>query len=109
MGVLMMEAYESGLPLLTKKLIEVDATPDLSKHKPVVILKKEEFAKLLTNLDDMKEPWIAIKFDDTIFVIWNGLIFLHVICSSKEELSVELEECERIKDDGIAIKMSYLR
>ncbi|MGB9756166.1 MAG: hypothetical protein ACPLVJ_00070 [Candidatus Bathyarchaeales archaeon] len=83
-----MSEHESVTPLLTKKLIEVDATPDLSKHKPVVILKPEEFAKLLTNLDDMKEPWIAMKFNDTIFVIWNELIFLHVI-SGEEEPSKE--------------------
>jgi len=79
----------SVMPLLAKKLVEVDATPDLSKHKPVVILKPEEFAKLLTNLDDMKEPWIAMKFNDTIFVVWNELIFLHVTCNGEEEPSKE--------------------
>ena len=79
----------SVMPLLAKKLVEVDATPDLSKHKPVVILKPEEFAKLLTNLDDMKEPWIAMKFNDTIFVVWKELIFLHVICNGEEEPSKE--------------------
>ncbi|MGB9693930.1 MAG: hypothetical protein ACPLYF_03715 [Fervidobacterium sp.] len=84
-----MNACESVMPLLAKKLVEVDATPDLSKHKPVVILKPEEFTKLLTNLDDMKEPWIAMKFNDTIFVIWNELIFLHVTCNGEEEPSKE--------------------
>jgi len=79
----------SVMPLLAKKLVEVDATPDLSKHKPVVILKPEEFAKLLTNLDDMKEPWIAMKFNDTIFVVWNELILLHVTCNGEEEPSKE--------------------
>ncbi|MEM2111808.1 MAG: hypothetical protein QXX08_08020 [Candidatus Bathyarchaeia archaeon] len=84
-----MTACRSVMPLLSKKLVEVDATPDLSKHKPVVILKPEEFAKLLTNLDDMKEPWIAMKFNDTIFVVWNELIFLHVTCNGEEEPSKE--------------------
>lgn len=84
-----MTVCESLMPLLAKKLVEVDATPDLSKHKPVVILKPEEFAKLLTNLDDIKEPWIAMKFSDTIFVVWNDLIFLHVICDAKDEPSKE--------------------
>jgi hypothetical protein len=84
-----MNACESVMPLLSKKLVEVDATPDLSKHKPIVILKSEEFAKLLTNLETMKEPWIAMKFNDTIFVVWNELIFLHVICNGEEESSKE--------------------
>ena len=84
-----MNACERVMPLLAKKLVEVDATPDLSKHKPVVILKPEEFAKLLTNLETMKEPWIAMKFNDTIFVIWNELIFLHVVCNGEEEPSKE--------------------
>jgi len=84
-----MSKCENELPLLAKKLVEIDATPDLSKHKPIVILKQEEFAKLLTNLETMKEPWIAMKFNDTIFVIWNELIFLHVICNGKEEPSKE--------------------
>jgi hypothetical protein len=75
----------SNTPLLAKKLIEVDATPDLSKHKPVVILKWEEFEKLLKNLESMKEPWIAMKFNDTIFVVWNELIFLHVTCNDKDK------------------------
>jgi hypothetical protein len=84
-----MNACEGVMPLLAKKLVEVDATPDLSKHKPVVILKLEEFAKLLTNLETMKEPWIAMKFNDTIFIVWNELIFLHVICNGKDEPSKE--------------------
>jgi hypothetical protein len=32
----------------------------------------------------MKEPWIAMKFNDTIFIVWNELIFLHVICTGEE-------------------------
>jgi len=80
-----MSKCENELPLLAKKLVEIDATPDLSKHKPIVILKQEEFAKLLTNLENMKEPWIAMKFIDTIFVVWNELIFLHVTSNGKEE------------------------
>jgi len=84
-----MNACERVMPLLAKKLVEVDATPDLSKHKPVVILKPEEFVKLLTNLETMKEPWIAMKFNDTIFVVWKELIFLHVVCNDEEGSSNE--------------------
>jgi hypothetical protein len=80
-----MSKCENELPLLAKKLVEIDATPDLSKHKPIVIFKQEEFAKLLTNLENMKEPWIAMKFNDTIFVVWNELIFLHVTSNVNEE------------------------
>ena len=80
-----MEACQNRLQILGQKLIEIDTTPDLSKYKPVVILKQEEFAKLLTNLETMKEPWIAMKFNDTIFLVWKELIFLYVACTCKEE------------------------
>lgn len=80
-----MEACQNRLQILGQKLIEIDTTPDLSKYKPVVILKQEEFAKLLTNLETMKEPWIAMKFNDIIFLVWKELIFLYVACTCKEE------------------------
>ena len=80
-----MSGGENGLQILGEKLVEVDTTPDLTKYKPVVILRKEEFAKLLARLETMKQPWIAMKFNDTIFVVWKELIFLHVEHSCKEE------------------------
>jgi len=80
-----MDNRQNELQILDQKLIEIDSTPDLNKHKTVVILKQEEFAKLLTQLEAMKEPWIAMKFNDTIFIVWNELIFLHVICNGEEE------------------------
>ena len=80
-----MDNRQNELQILDQKLIEIDSTPDLSKHKTVVILKQEEFVKLLTQLEAMKEPWIAMKFNDTIFVVWNELIFLHVTYNGEEE------------------------
>lgn len=79
-----MGACQNRLQILRQKLIEIDSTPDLSKYKPVVILKEEELAKLLTQLEAVKAPWIVMKFNDTILVVWNELIFLHVICNGEE-------------------------
>lgn len=80
-----MNACRNGLQILGQKLIEIDSTPDLSRYKPVVILREEELAKLLTQLEAMKEPWIAMQFSDTIFLVWKELIFLYVTSTHKEE------------------------
>ena len=80
-----MNTSEQAFPILHEYLIEVDSTPDLSKYKPIVILRQDAFAKLLTLLEAMKEPWIAMKFNDTIFVVWKELAFLYVINNGKEE------------------------
>jgi len=63
------------IDLLNHRLVEIDTTPDLSKFKPVVILKREEVAKLLKQFEIMRETWIALKYNETIFVIWRGLMF----------------------------------
>ena len=82
-----MEPCQDCMELLKRKLVEIDTTPDLSKYKPVVILKQGEFGKLLAQLETMKEAWIAMKFNDTIFVVWKELIFLHVANACKDEVS----------------------
>jgi hypothetical protein len=79
-----MSSLREKLPIRDEKLIEIDNTPDLSQHKPIVILKREEFVKLLTNLEVLKESWIAMRFNDSIFVVWRELIFLHVEPYPKE-------------------------
>jgi hypothetical protein len=66
------------IELLNNRLVEVDTTPDLNKTKPVVVLKQEEIAKLLRQFEINRETWIALKFNETIFVIWKELIFLHI-------------------------------
>lgn len=66
------------------RLVEVDTTPDLDKYKPIVILKIQEFAKLVKNLHDMKEPWIAMKFNDSIFLVWREMVFLHMLSRQKK-------------------------
>jgi hypothetical protein len=71
-----MSSRGGKLPIPGEKLIEVDTMPDLSK--PIVILKREEFVKLLMNLGVLDESWIAMKFNDNVFVAWRELIFLHV-------------------------------
>lgn len=63
------------IELLNHRLVEVDTTPDLNKTKPVVILKQEEILKLLRQLEINRETWIALNYNDTIFIIWRDLIF----------------------------------
>jgi hypothetical protein len=34
--------------------------------------------KLLRQLEIMRETWIALKFNDEIFVVWKELVFLYL-------------------------------
>jgi hypothetical protein len=61
--------------LLNHRVVEIDTTPDLTKSKPLVILNQEEIGKLLRQFEIMRETWIALKYNDTIFIIWRELIF----------------------------------
>lgn len=70
-----MTSFNNQINILNNRLVEVDATPDLSKSKPVIIHKQEEIGKLLKQLEIMRENWIALKFNDEIFVVWNELVF----------------------------------
>jgi len=72
-----MKTLWDGLSMLDGKLVEVDTTPDLDKYKPIVILRVQEFERLVTNLRAMKEPWIAMKFNNSIFLVWREMVFLH--------------------------------
>ena len=72
-----------------EKIIEIDATPDLIKYKPIVILKEEEFAKLINVLNCMKTAWIAMRFNNTIFLFWGDLVFLHSSTSFPENKNTE--------------------
>jgi len=87
-----MNASEQAFPILHEYLIEVDSTPDLSKYKPIVMLRQDAFTKLLTLLEAMKEPWIAMKFNDTIFVVWKELVFLYATSNDAEESPNGTEE-----------------
>ncbi|MGA2308220.1 MAG: hypothetical protein ABSG57_01565 [Candidatus Bathyarchaeia archaeon] len=71
-----MTSCQDSTDLLNQRLVEIDTTPDLSKSKPVVTLKQEEIDKLIRQFEMMKEAWIALKFNETICVIWKDLIFL---------------------------------
>ncbi len=81
-----MSTCEQFIDLLNNRIIEVDTTPDLLKYKPVVILKEEQLGKLLEQFEIMHETWIALKFNETVFVIWKELIFLFVRKSNENEL-----------------------
>ena len=61
--------------LLSAKIVEIDTIPDLKKFKPVVLLKHVEVVKLLKQLQEMSEVWLALKYNETIFIIWREFIF----------------------------------
>jgi len=75
------------MPISKEALVEIDALPDLSKRKPIVILEESELVKLMSNLKSQKEPWIAMRFNDSIFVVWRELVFLHPLNSSSTSSS----------------------
>lgn len=77
-----MTSHNKKTPIREEELIEIDATPDLSKQKPIVILERREFVKLIANLKGQKEHWIAMRFNDSIFVMWRELVFLHLVSGS---------------------------
>lgn len=72
------------IELMNGRLIEVDNTPDLSKTKPIILLRQEELSKLLKQFEINKETWIALKFNETIFIVWKELIFLHSCIDTKK-------------------------
>lgn len=80
----MIADHSGKLKIHHEKIIEIDATPDLIKYKPIVILKEEEFAKLINVLNCMKTAWLAMRFNNTIFLFWGDLVFLHSSTSFHE-------------------------
>lgn len=76
----------------SKRIIEIDATPDLNKYKPIVILSPKEFTKLIHLLDSMKASWLGMKFNNNIFLFWEELVFLHTTCCLDED---EKSECQK--------------
>lgn len=76
--------YAEITKIRKERLIEIDATPDLNKYKPIVILKREEFTKLVNHLDTMKTSWLAMKFNKSIFLFWGELVFLHSLSYAEE-------------------------
>ncbi|MCW4028351.1 MAG: hypothetical protein NWE92_01725 [Candidatus Bathyarchaeota archaeon] len=69
----------------SERIIKIDATPDLNKYKPIVILSPKEFTKLIHLLDSMKTSWLAMKFNNNIFLFWGELVFLHTLCYHGED------------------------
>ena len=87
-------AYEMNschiqINLLNHRLVEIDSTPDLRKTRPAVIHKQEEIGKLIKQLEIMRETWIALKFNDEIFVVWKDLVFLYLKENRENKPSTE--------------------
>ena len=80
----MTSTFSEENKLQSKRLVEIDATPDLVRYKPIVILKEQEFTKLVNLLDEMKVAWIAMKFNRTIFLFWGNLVFLHSLSCAQQ-------------------------
>ena len=70
-----MNSFHNQIDLLNHRLVEINSTLNLGNTRPVVIHKQEEIGKLLKQLEIMRENWIALKFNDEIFVVWNELVF----------------------------------
>ena len=81
------KSWQRFIDLLNNRLIEINTAPDLSKSKLVVIIKPEELGKLLKQLEIMRETWIALKFNDEIFVVWKELVFLYLKENCENKLS----------------------
>jgi len=80
-----MTTRQDVLQLLTHRLIEVDTSPDFTASKPIVIFKKEEIGKLLRQFEIMKEKWIALKYTDSIFIVWRKMVFLYLEKSPNDD------------------------
>lgn len=73
-----MKPWQKFIDQLNNRLIEINTEPNLSKSKPIIIHKQEEIGKLIKQLEIMRETWIALKFNDKIFVVWKEIIFLYL-------------------------------
>ena len=73
-----MKTWQKFIDQLNHRLIEINAEPDLNKTKPVIINKKEEIGKLLKQFEINRQTWIALKYNDKIFVVWKDLVFLYL-------------------------------
>ncbi|MGD0071659.1 MAG: hypothetical protein ABSB71_08900 [Candidatus Bathyarchaeia archaeon] len=81
-----MSSPQELMDLLNHRIVSIDTSLDLAKSKPVVILEKAEIAKLLKQFEIRNETWIALKFNDSIFIIWRELVFLYLENPSDNKL-----------------------
>ena len=81
------KTWQSFIDQLNHRLIEINNAPNLSKSTLVIISKPEELGKLLKQLEIMRETWLALKFNDEIFVVWKELVFLYLKENRENKLS----------------------
>ena len=79
-----MIAYQDLPEALRCKIIEVVSVPDLTTIRPPIKLGLDEVPKLMLQITVLKKPWLAMKFNENIFIILCGLIFL---CTSESEIN----------------------
>ena len=84
-----MNPFHNQIDLLNHRLVKIDSTPDLSKSKLCVIHKQEEIGKLLKQFEIMNENWIALNFNNEIFVVWKELVF-HYLSGKRENKSLKV-------------------
>lgn len=73
-----MKTWQKFIDQLNNRLIEINSEPDLNKTKLVIINKKEEIGKLLKQFEINRQTWIALKWNDKVFVVWKELVFLYL-------------------------------
>lgn len=55
--------------------IEIDNLPHVKK--PIIINDAEEVIKLYLRLNGMHEKPLVLRFQKSLFLFWNGHVFLH--------------------------------
>ena len=61
--------------IVSENLIEVATAPDLKKIRSPVSFTIDEFPEVLSQIQAQKSFWLAMKFDNEIFIVARGLLF----------------------------------
>lgn len=64
------------IELLNQRPILVSKKPLLSKLDKIILDEKADIIRILTQLEVRNETWIALKYRQKIFLIWNDLVFV---------------------------------
>jgi hypothetical protein len=55
--------------------IEIDSRP--GHGRPIIVLKEEEFEKLMEAIHAWGEPHLRLRYGRRVFIIWGEHIFVH--------------------------------
>jgi hypothetical protein len=60
---------------IIEKIIEVSVEPDLTKLPPAIMVQRHELTKLVTQIETLRKPWLVMKCNDTLYIVWNRLLY----------------------------------